>query len=111
MPTLDTLFANMHYVYVHIFVCMYVNMHIYMYVCMYIYTRVRIWMGPLLTHTLHCIHKFWYGGERFIRDGYDSSDTSSIDHLVMREFVSGPPRYHLAIKGVREQFVVLETLE
>ena len=39
------------------------------------------------------------------------SDTSSIDHLVMREFVSGPPRYHLAIKGIREQFVVLETLE
>ena len=31
--------------------------------------------------------------------------TSSIDHLVMREFVSRPPRYHLAIKGVREQFV------
>jgi len=27
---------------------------------------------------------------------------SSIDHLVMREFVSGPPRYHLAIKGIRE---------
>jgi len=25
----------------------------------------------------------------------------------MREFVSGPPRYHLAIKGVREQFVIL----
>ena len=25
-----------------------------------------------------------------------------------KEFVSGPPRYHLAIKGVREQFVVLE---
>jgi len=22
------------------------------------------------------------------------SDTSSINHLVMREFVSGPPRYH-----------------
>jgi len=37
-----------------------------------------------------------------------SSDISSIDHLVMREFVSGSPRYHLAIKGVREQFVVLE---
>jgi len=36
------------------------------------------------------------------------SDISSIDHLVMREFVSGSPRYHLAIKGVREQFVVLE---
>jgi len=36
------------------------------------------------------------------------SDTSSIDHLVMREFVSGPPRYHLAIRGIREQFVVLE---
>ena len=35
------------------------------------------------------------------------SDISSIDYLVMREFVSGPPRYHLAIKGVREQFVVL----
>ena len=33
---------------------------------------------------------------------------SSIDHLVMKEFVSGPPRYHLAIKGVREQLVVLE---
>jgi len=27
------------------------------------------------------------------------SDISSIDHLVMREFVSGSPRYHLAIKG------------
>jgi len=25
----------------------------------------------------------------------------------MREFVSGPPRYHLVIKGVREQFVIL----
>jgi len=37
-----------------------------------------------------------------------ASDISSIDHLVMREFVSGSPRYHLAIKGVREQFVVLE---
>ena len=34
-----------------------------------------------------------------------SSDTSSIDHLVMKEFVSG----HLAIKGVREQFVVFRT--
>jgi len=30
------------------------------------------------------------------------SDTSSIEHLVMREFASGPPRYHLAIKGVRD---------
>ena len=30
------------------------------------------------------------------------SDTSSIDHLVMREFVSGPPRYRLAIRGIRE---------
>ena len=39
---------------------------------------------------------------------YIYSDISSIDHLVMREFVSGPPRYHLAIKGVREQFVVVE---
>jgi len=38
----------------------------------------------------------------------DWSDISSINHLVMREFVSGSPRYHLAIKGVREQFVVLE---
>jgi hypothetical protein len=36
------------------------------------------------------------------------SDTSPIDHLVMKEFVSGPPRYHLAVKGVREHFVVLE---
>ena len=36
------------------------------------------------------------------------SDISSIGHLDMREFVSGSPRYHLAIKGVREQFVVLE---
>ena len=36
------------------------------------------------------------------------SDISSIDHLIMREFVSGPPRHHLAIKGVREQFVVVE---
>jgi len=35
-----------------------------------------------------------------------SSYTSSIDHLVMKEFVSGPSRYHLVIKGVREQFVV-----
>ena len=37
-----------------------------------------------------------------------NSDISSIDHLIMRQFVSGPPRYHLAIKGVREQFVVVE---
>jgi len=36
------------------------------------------------------------------------SDTSSIDHLVMREVVSGPPRYHLVIKEVREQFVILD---
>ena len=39
---------------------------------------------------------------------FSISDISSIDHLDMREFVSGSPRYHLAIKGVREQFVVLE---
>ena len=39
-----------------------------------------------------------------MRDSY----TSSIDHLVMRKFVSGPPKYHLAIKGVRDQFAVLE---
>ena len=43
-----------------------------------------------------------------IKLGIQNSDTSSIDHLVMREFVSGPPRYHLAFKGVREQFVVLD---
>jgi len=36
------------------------------------------------------------------------SDTSSIYHLVMREFVSGPPKYHLAIKGVREELVILD---
>jgi len=30
-----------------------------------------------------------------------------MDH-VMREFVSGPSRYHLGIKGIREQFVVSE---
>ena len=36
------------------------------------------------------------------------SDTSSINHLVMRESVSGPPRYHLAIKMVCEQFVILD---
>ena len=39
---------------------------------------------------------------------YTPSDISSIDHLALREFVSGPPRYHLAIKGVREQFVIVE---
>jgi len=37
-----------------------------------------------------------------------TSDTASIDHLVIKEFVNGPPRYHVAIEGVREQFVVLE---
>ena len=36
------------------------------------------------------------------------SDISSICHLVMKEFASGLPRYHLAIKGVREQFVIVE---
>jgi hypothetical protein len=30
---------------------------------------------------------------------------------VIREFVSGSSRYNLAIKGVRKQFVVLETSE
>jgi len=39
------------------------------------------------------------------------SDISSIDHLVMREFVSGPPRYHLTIKGVREQLLVVEQIQ
>jgi len=33
--------------------------------------------------------------------------TWSMDHLVIRKFVCRPPRYHLAIKGVCEQFVVL----
>ena len=41
-------------------------------------------------------------------DFNEESDISSIDHLALREFVSGPPRYHLAIKGVREQFVIVE---
>jgi len=36
------------------------------------------------------------------------SDTSFIYHLVMREFVSGQLRYHLATKGIRDQFVALE---
>ena len=31
--------------------------------------------------------------------------------IITREFVNGPPRYYLAIKGVRKQFVVLETSE
>jgi len=31
---------------------------------------------------------------------HPSSSTSSIDHLVMREFVSGLPKYHLAIKQI-----------
>jgi len=39
---------------------------------------------------------------------YNLSDTSYIDHLVIRESVNGSPRYHLLIKGVREQFVHLE---
>ena len=39
---------------------------------------------------------------------FHMSDISSIDHLIMREIASGPPRYHLGIKGVREQFVVVE---
>jgi len=37
------------------------------------------------------------------------SYTKSIDHLVMREFVSGLPRYHCPIKQVREQFAVFIT--
>jgi len=36
------------------------------------------------------------------------SDASSIDHLVMKELVSAPPRYHSVIKGVGEQFVILD---
>jgi len=40
---------------------------------------------------------------------YVSNDTSSIDHLVMREFVSGPPRYHWAIRGIRERFTPLRS--
>jgi len=34
------------------------------------------------------------------------SDTSSIDHLVTRKFVSGPSRYDLAIRGLCEQSVI-----
>jgi len=37
-----------------------------------------------------CSHAPWPEGNHCT-----PSDTSSIDHLVMREFVSGPPRYHL----------------
>jgi len=48
-------------------------------------------MCSINAHTVH-------GGERYIIH----------QPLVMREFVSGPPRYHLAIKGIREQFVVLK---
>ena len=60
--------------YIHIYINIYVYIHIYIYI--YIYTYIYIYI-VLRTHT--------------------PSDTSSIDHLVMREFVSGPPRYHLAI--------------
>jgi len=42
-----------------------------------------------------------HGGERDIIH-------RPLSHVVMREFVRGPPRYHLAIRGIREQFVVLE---
>ena len=37
-----------------------------------------------------------------MHQSFTCSDTSSIDHLVMSKFVSGPPRYHLAISGIRE---------
>jgi len=36
------------------------------------------------------------------------SPTFLISRFLWLKFVSGPPRYHLAIKGVREQFVVVE---
>ena len=59
---------------------LYVNIHIYVRMYMFIYVYICIYV----------------------------SDISSIDHLALREFVSGPPRYHLAIEGVREQFVIVE---
>jgi len=55
-----------------------------MYICVYIYIYVYIYIH---IYILIAIHLY--------------SHTSFPDHLVMREFVSGSPRYHLAIKGVR----------
>ena len=43
----------------------------------------------------------------FTRLRYSNTVTSSMDRSVIRKFVCRPPRYHLAIKGVCEQFVVL----
>ena len=67
------------YIYISIYVYIYIYIYIYIYVHIYTYIHTHIY-----------------------------SDISSIDHLALREFVSGPPRYHLAIKGVREQFVIVE---
>lgn len=38
----------------------------------------------------------------------NGSGTSCIGHLVTRTFVSGSLRYYWSIRGIREQFVVLE---
>ena len=37
------------------------------------------------------------------------SDTPLIDHLVMREFVNGPPSYRFIYEGVRERKPSLRT--
>jgi len=58
--------------------------------------------------------RIWMSACRIPRDDFhtSSSDTSSIDHFVMREFVSAPPRYYLVVdswcvaastRGLRQQ--------
>ena len=55
-------------------------MYIYIYIYIYIYLYMNIYV-----HSYTDINVYVY---RYIH-----SDTSSIDHLVIREFVSGLPRY------------------
>jgi len=77
------------------------NQHIYIYVYRQIFEVL-----PLVSARMVYIYIYIY-----VYVHIYVSDTPPINHLVMREFVCGPPSYHLAIKGVRVQFVVLNILE
>ena len=107
------------YIYIYICMCIYMYIYIYMYRYVHMYTYVYIYTSIIksvyiytyiyICNCIHIhIHIYIYVYVFIYIYIHIYSDISSIDHLVMREFVSRSPRYHLAIKGVREQFVVLE---
>ena len=67
-------------------------------------SQVNVAHPSLVRHdSFTCV---WLSSHGHAANTHTHSGTWSIDRLIMRKFVSGPPRYHLAaVEGVCEQFV------